>query len=146
MIVVFEFLTTVLMLYRCFPVVREQRRMRTSGTFRRPLLIAIFQQGMSLLYYCAVSLFTVTTLILNYAAPKGFFQRLLNAFTLPISGLLTARFILHLRTIAGQDVVKSQTTNTESTEMSHMRFDAQETSRRSVDPSDASHIEYEEVE
>ncbi|KAF7358921.1 hypothetical protein MSAN_01232500 [Mycena sanguinolenta] len=30
-------------------------------------------------------------------APAGFFQRLPNAFTLPLSCILTARFILHLR-------------------------------------------------
>ncbi|KAL1741736.1 hypothetical protein HDZ31DRAFT_66651 [Schizophyllum fasciatum] len=122
MVVVFEFMSTFLMLIRCFPAVRKQNRMRAGGVFQRPLLVAIFQQG--LLYYCAVSLFTVTALILNYAAPKGFFQRLLNAFTLPISGLLTARFILHLRTIAGQDVVRSRAATSEGTEMSRMDFDS----------------------
>ncbi|KAL1718312.1 hypothetical protein EV715DRAFT_201295 [Schizophyllum commune] len=136
MVVVFEFISTTLMAYRCFPAVREQRRMRAAGAFQRPLLVAVFQQGSSifvvavpraddrigLFYYCAVSLFTVTALILNYAAPKGFFQRLLDAFTLPISGLLTARFILHLRTIAGQDVIKSHVEPDESVVMSRMDF------------------------
>ncbi|KAL1726344.1 hypothetical protein EV714DRAFT_219549 [Schizophyllum commune] len=145
MVVVFEFISTALMAYRCFPAVREQRRMRAAGAFQRPLLVAVFQQGrlilpvallpadgqVGLFYYCAVSLFTVTALILNYAAPKGFFQRLLNAFTLPISGLLTARFILHLRTIAGQDVIKSHVEPDESVVMSRMDFNDQNATQAS---------------
>ncbi|KAI5888200.1 uncharacterized protein SCHCODRAFT_02550664 [Schizophyllum commune H4-8] len=145
MVVVFEFISTALMAYRCFPAVREQRRMRAAGAFQRPLLVAVFQQGKwilavallfadgqaGLFYYCAVSLFTVTALILNYAAPKGFFQRLLNAFTLPISGLLTARFILHLRTIAGQDVIKSHVEPDESVVMSRMDFNDQNATQAS---------------
>ena len=41
---------------------------------------------------------------------------------LSISGLLTARFILHLRTIAGQDVIKSHVEPDESVVMSRMDF------------------------
>ncbi|TRM59601.1 hypothetical protein BD626DRAFT_507728 [Schizophyllum amplum] len=78
MVVVFEFLSTALTMYRCIPAVREQRRMQTSDIFQRTLLFAIFQQG------AAVSLFTVTALVLNY---KGFPQRLLNAFTLPLASV-----------------------------------------------------------
>ncbi|KAK0457820.1 uncharacterized protein EV420DRAFT_1480426 [Desarmillaria tabescens] len=47
-----------------------------------------------------VTLFTTAALVLNSAAPvdhAGFFRRLLNALTLPLSGLLTARFLLRLR-------------------------------------------------
>ncbi|KAK7054504.1 hypothetical protein VNI00_003702 [Paramarasmius palmivorus] len=44
-----------------------------------------------------VSLITTAAVVLNYRAPAGFLQRLLNAFLLPLSGLLTARFLLHLR-------------------------------------------------
>ncbi|KAH8103439.1 hypothetical protein BXZ70DRAFT_1005859 [Cristinia sonorae] len=44
-----------------------------------------------------MSAFTIATVILIYHASSGFFQRLLNAFTLPLSGLLTARFLLHVR-------------------------------------------------
>ncbi|KAJ3745745.1 hypothetical protein DFH05DRAFT_1396095, partial [Lentinula detonsa] len=47
--------------------------------------------------FISVSLFTTAAVILNFQAPSGFFQRLLNAFTLPLSGLLTARLLLHLR-------------------------------------------------
>ena len=49
MVVVFEFISTALMAYRCFPAVREQRRMRAAGAFQRPLLVAVFQQGKSIL-------------------------------------------------------------------------------------------------
>ncbi|KAK7685440.1 hypothetical protein QCA50_011303 [Cerrena zonata] len=51
-----------------------------------------------------VSLFTTAAVILNFRAPSGFFQRLLNALTLPLSGLLTARFLLHLRRFANSAV------------------------------------------
>ncbi|KAK7045076.1 hypothetical protein R3P38DRAFT_3177303 [Favolaschia claudopus] len=44
-----------------------------------------------------ISIFTMAAVILNYRAPPGFFQRLPNAFTLPLSCILVARFILHLR-------------------------------------------------
>ncbi|KAJ3789805.1 hypothetical protein GGU10DRAFT_26054 [Lentinula aff. detonsa] len=55
----------------------------------------LFEQG--IFYFSIVSLFTTAAVILNFQAPSGFFQRLLNAFTLPLSGLLTARLLLHLR-------------------------------------------------
>jgi len=55
----------------------------------------LLEQG--LLYFCFVTLFTIASLILNIQIPGGFLQRLLNAFSLPLSGLMTARFLLHLR-------------------------------------------------
>ncbi|KAF9566585.1 hypothetical protein CPC08DRAFT_758914 [Agrocybe pediades] len=56
----------------------------------------VLQQG--ILYFCFVSIFTLGALILLYAAPRGsYIQRLLNGVTLPISGLMVARFILHMR-------------------------------------------------
>ncbi|GLB44998.1 hypothetical protein LshimejAT787_1900760 [Lyophyllum shimeji] len=55
----------------------------------------IFEQGV--LYFCVVTGLTVTSLALNIAIPGGFFQRLLDAYTFPLSGLMTARFFLHLR-------------------------------------------------
>ncbi|CAA7268551.1 unnamed protein product [Cyclocybe aegerita] len=70
-----------------------------------------------LLYFASVTVLTICTVVLQHAAPvachgrttpfsvaliqslqEGFFiQRLLNAHTLPLSGLMTARFLLHLR-------------------------------------------------
>ncbi|KAL1750157.1 hypothetical protein FB107DRAFT_294721 [Schizophyllum commune] len=128
MVVVFEFISTALMAYRCFPAVREQRRMRAAGAFQRPLLSAFVvaipraHDRIGLFYYCAVSLFTVTALILNYPAPHICSPLLLMLTAPSISGLLTARFILHLRTIAGQDVIKSHVEPDESVVMSRMDF------------------------
>ncbi|TRM56064.1 hypothetical protein BD626DRAFT_520968 [Schizophyllum amplum] len=133
MVVVFEFSSTALTMYRCIPAMREQRRMETPITSQQTLGVAIFQQG--LMYYCAVSLFTVTALILNYVTAEGFFQRLLNAFTLPISGILTARFILHLRSIAGQDVVSSQRATGDATQLSRLSFTG-DVSRTAADEQD----------
>ncbi|KAL1661543.1 hypothetical protein GGF50DRAFT_129405 [Schizophyllum commune] len=128
MVVVFEFISTTLMAYRCFPAVREQRRMRAAGAFQRPLLsilVVAFPRAddrVGLFYYCAVSLFTVTALILNYPAPHMYSPLLLMLTAPSISGLLTARFILHLRTIAGQDVIKSHVEPDDSVVMSRMDF------------------------
>ncbi|KAI5829454.1 hypothetical protein K523DRAFT_337858 [Schizophyllum commune Tattone D] len=106
MVVVFEFISTTLMAYRCFPAVREQRRMRAAGAFQRPLLVAVFQQGY-------------------------FFSGSRPPLVLSISGLLTARFILHLRTIAGQDVIKSHVEPDESVVMSRMDFNDQNATQAS---------------
>ncbi|KAI0788238.1 hypothetical protein C8Q74DRAFT_1366994 [Fomes fomentarius] len=55
----------------------------------------IVEQGV--LYFGLVSVFTVGATVLNFKASGGFPQRLLNAITLPLSGLLTARFLLRIR-------------------------------------------------
>ncbi|KAJ3808352.1 hypothetical protein F5876DRAFT_67356 [Lentinula aff. lateritia] len=44
-----------------------------------------------------VSLFTIATFVLKLSTESKYLHDLLNAFTLPLSGLLTARFLLHLR-------------------------------------------------
>ncbi|KAJ3777692.1 hypothetical protein FB446DRAFT_108601 [Lentinula raphanica] len=49
------------------------------------------------MYFCVVSLFTVATFVLKVSTQSTYLHDLLNAFTLPLSGLLTARFLLHLR-------------------------------------------------
>ncbi|TRM56058.1 hypothetical protein BD626DRAFT_520945 [Schizophyllum amplum] len=117
MVVVFEFSSTALTMYRCIPAMREQRRMETPITSQQTLGVAIFQQG------TAVSLFTVTALILNYP------------FFPSISGILTARFILHLRSIAGQDVVSSQRATGDATQLSRLSFTG-DVSRTAADEQD----------
>uniref|UniRef100_A0A0W0ETV2 DUF6533 domain-containing protein n=1 Tax=Moniliophthora roreri TaxID=221103 RepID=A0A0W0ETV2_MONRR len=75
-----------------------EQAFRVNGAWRTQkggFLYMIFEQG--ILYFSVISLFTTAAVVLNYRAPAGFFQRLLNALTLPLSGLLTARFLLHLR-------------------------------------------------
>jgi len=55
----------------------------------------VLEQG--ILYFCLVTALTISSLALNVALPGGFLQRLLNAYTIPLSGMMTARFLLHLR-------------------------------------------------
>ena len=50
-----------------------------------------------ILYFGIVTLVTTASVVLDFAAPDWFLQRLLNALTLPLSCLFTARFLLHLR-------------------------------------------------
>ncbi|KAK0203046.1 hypothetical protein DFS33DRAFT_953318 [Desarmillaria ectypa] len=62
---------------------------------RQRLIYVIFEQG--IFYFSVVTLITTAAVVLNSTAPAGFFRRLLNALLLPLSGLLTARFLLRLR-------------------------------------------------
>ncbi|KAG7444420.1 uncharacterized protein BT62DRAFT_241618 [Guyanagaster necrorhizus] len=91
-LVVFEYSSAILM------TIRSIQALRIGGPWsiqRRRLIYVIFEQGM--FYFCVVTLFTKAAVVLNFVAPAGFFQRPLNALTLPLSGLLTARFLLRLR-------------------------------------------------
>ncbi|KAH6899347.1 hypothetical protein BKA70DRAFT_1314160 [Coprinopsis sp. MPI-PUGE-AT-0042] len=54
----------------------------------------IFAQG--ILYMAPVFVLSISSLVMNYKI-HVYFTRLLNAFKLPLSGLLTARFLLKLR-------------------------------------------------
>jgi len=55
----------------------------------------MLEQGV--VYFCVVSLLTTAGTIVNLCAPSYFLQRMLCTFILPLSCLLNARFILHLR-------------------------------------------------
>ncbi|KAF5332916.1 hypothetical protein D9757_015243, partial [Collybiopsis confluens] len=94
LMVVFEFSSAILVTVRCLQVFKERNRSRSEDP-RRSFWDLTFEQG--ILYFCFMSVFTMASVVLNFRAPAGFYQRLLNAFTLPLSGLLTSRFILHLR-------------------------------------------------
>ncbi|KAJ6479507.1 hypothetical protein C8R47DRAFT_1137090 [Mycena vitilis] len=89
LMVIFEsssaFLTTV----RCVMAIRAGGGMKSQ---REGIMFMLFEQG--ILYFLTISIFTTAAVVLNY---PGFFQRLPNAFTLPLSCILTARFILYLR-------------------------------------------------
>ncbi|KAG7444422.1 uncharacterized protein BT62DRAFT_952203 [Guyanagaster necrorhizus] len=92
LMVVFEYSSAILM------TIRSIQAFKVGGPWkaqRRGFAYLVFEQG--ILYFGFVSLFTTAAVILNSVAPAGFFQRLLNALTLPLSGLLTARFLLRLR-------------------------------------------------
>ncbi|KAF9457146.1 hypothetical protein BDZ94DRAFT_264615 [Collybia nuda] len=75
------------------------------------MVYLLLEQGIA--YFITVTCFTVAAFILSLRAPGGFFQRLLNALTLPISCLMTARFLLHLRrwehkhTTSNDDTIES---------------------------------------
>ncbi|KAF5380017.1 hypothetical protein D9615_006291 [Tricholomella constricta] len=78
--------------------IRGVQALRISGMPRTPrngFVFLVHEQGV--LYFCVTSMFTLASLIIGVIIPGGFFQRLLSAFTLPVSGLLTARFFLHIR-------------------------------------------------
>jgi len=87
----FEFSSAVLMLYQCAKMYKAQ----DGENYAKGLLNIVVQQGT--LYFCVVFILNITSLILNIRIPGGFLQRLLNGLTVPLSGLLTARFWLHLR-------------------------------------------------
>lgn len=79
-------------------IVRIVQAMKAVGPWRlqkASLNYLIFEQG--LLYIISVTTLSVAALTLNYQREIGFIQRLLNGLKLPISGLMTARFLLHLR-------------------------------------------------
>jgi len=92
--VVFELTSTGLLSFACL------KHIKSDGAElllqKQSLFTFMLKDG--LLYAGFVTTFTATAMALNYAAPTGsFFQRLLNALTIPISGLMAARFLLHIR-------------------------------------------------
>ncbi|KIJ96073.1 hypothetical protein K443DRAFT_635993 [Laccaria amethystina LaAM-08-1] len=79
-------------------IVRILQAMKAIGPWRlqkASLNYLLFEQGKEMLRSSVTSL-SVAALTLNYKE-IGFIQRLLNGLKLPISGLMTARFLLHLR-------------------------------------------------
>ncbi|KAJ6491942.1 hypothetical protein C8R45DRAFT_1073374 [Mycena sanguinolenta] len=105
LMVVFESSSAFLTTIRCVLAFRATGGLESR---RHGLLFILFEQG--IVYFCTISIFTTAAVILNYRAPAGFFQRLPNAFTLPFSCILTARFILHLREYNAELVGEKSTT------------------------------------
>ncbi|KDR68338.1 hypothetical protein GALMADRAFT_272569 [Galerina marginata CBS 339.88] len=93
--VVYEVLSAILTTVRSW----QAMKISITGAWRsqrQKLSYLVLREG--LLYSIFVSATTLGALILRYTRAQGSLpQRLLNADTLPISGLLTARFLLHLR-------------------------------------------------
>lgn len=90
---IFEFCSAILTIIRCYIAIH----VRGKGIFRgQGFFHLLLEQGA--LYFLFTSLFTVAATVFSHnAPPDNFFQRLLNALVLPLSGFLTARFLLHLR-------------------------------------------------
>ncbi|KIK60480.1 hypothetical protein GYMLUDRAFT_43802 [Collybiopsis luxurians FD-317 M1] len=94
LMVIFEFSSAILVSVRCIQVFKERSRSQSDDS-TMTFWDLTFQQG--IVYFSFISVLTMAAVILNFRTPAGFYQRLLNALTLPVSGLLTSRFILHLR-------------------------------------------------
>ncbi|RDB27125.1 hypothetical protein Hypma_004606 [Hypsizygus marmoreus] len=90
---IFEFFSTALATFRSL------QALGANGFYircrRNAFVFLVLEQG--ILYFSTTSLFTIASVVLNITVPGGFMQRLLNGLTLPLSGLLAARFLLHLR-------------------------------------------------
>ncbi|KAJ7614567.1 hypothetical protein FB45DRAFT_1036031 [Roridomyces roridus] len=110
LIVLFESSSALLTGFRCVVAFR-----RGGPAMRRHGLVRILLEH-GIIYFCTISVFTTAGVILNYRAPvsehilalrkpssrpltlqPGLLQRLPNAYTIPLSCVLTARFILLLR-------------------------------------------------
>ncbi|KAF8187959.1 hypothetical protein K438DRAFT_1467231, partial [Mycena galopus ATCC 62051] len=82
-------------------ILRFVRAIRAGGgvkKLRHGVMFMLFKQGGGVSFVRIISIFTVAGVIMQYYLMQpGFFQRLPDAFTLPLSCILTARCILHLR-------------------------------------------------
>ncbi|TFK34967.1 hypothetical protein BDQ12DRAFT_688836 [Crucibulum laeve] len=90
----FESSSTALTTVRCIQALRVGGPMRTQ---RSGLAYLVLEQAGTLIYFenSVVSGFSIASMVLIF--PGEFLRRLLNGITLPLSGMLTARFLLHLR-------------------------------------------------
>ncbi|KAJ7600522.1 hypothetical protein C8J56DRAFT_1156876, partial [Mycena floridula] len=92
LMVIFEFISAFLTTFRSFQAFKVGGAWRDQ---RNGILFLIFEQG--LWYFCVMFVLTIASVILNIRGKSGLLQSLLNAHLLPLSCLLTARFLLHLR-------------------------------------------------
>ncbi|EIW87454.1 hypothetical protein CONPUDRAFT_134592 [Coniophora puteana RWD-64-598 SS2] len=91
---VFECTGTVLLGIRCL---KARRAFKKSNQSRPNDDIMSFMLREGLVYFFGVFGFTFAAVVLNFEAPTGFLGKLLNALTLPVSGILSARLLLYLR-------------------------------------------------
>ncbi|KAJ3876991.1 hypothetical protein F5051DRAFT_409810 [Lentinula edodes] len=89
--IIFETLSATLIL------IRSLQAFRRGGSYFNQYKLIHFLMQEGAVYFCIVSLFTIATFVLKLSTESKYLHDLLNAFTLPLSGLLTARFLLHLR-------------------------------------------------
>ncbi|KAM6502968.1 hypothetical protein JOM56_002945 [Amanita muscaria] len=88
----FESSATILTTVRCFKLLQE---VKGALAWRKTLAYFILEQG--ILYTVTVSGFLIAATVLNFVCPEGVLRRLLSPLLLPISGMMTARFLLRLR-------------------------------------------------
>jgi len=93
---------TALNVHRCVKAVLLQRRrgVRFDDSFM------YFMLTESLIYFCGAFSLNFTSTVLHFEEPSGFMSQLLNALTLPITGLLSARLILNLREWSDRTLVQ----------------------------------------
>ncbi|KAF9263868.1 hypothetical protein L218DRAFT_927003 [Marasmius fiardii PR-910] len=109
LMLVFEYSSAALTVMRCVQLLRSGGPLKNQ---KSGFLYLIFQQGKSVFYFSVVSLLTTGALVLHFMRWSGVSssdnyylrihklappERIVNAFNLPLSGLLTARSLLHLR-------------------------------------------------
>jgi len=79
--------------------VRSLQNIKNRGPWRmqqKSLTFLVLRE--SLIYFGFITSFLILSLIFELQGkPGNFMYRLLNAYTMPLSGLMTARFLLHLR-------------------------------------------------
>jgi len=97
-----EFSSTGMTLVRCHHVLKSGVMMRRKKSYTS----FVVEQG--ILYTAMVSGFTISATVLNFCFSGVFLQRLLNALTLPISGVMTARFLLQLRKMDNETAVNGK--------------------------------------
>ncbi|KAF4616281.1 hypothetical protein D9613_008785 [Agrocybe pediades] len=93
LVVFYEILAAALTMFRGLQALRIRIDLKT---LEKRLDYLVVKEGT--LYFAFLSLFGLASLLMLTLAPSGsFIQRLLNALTLPVSGLMIARFLIHLR-------------------------------------------------
>ncbi|KIM35944.1 hypothetical protein M413DRAFT_449480 [Hebeloma cylindrosporum] len=82
-----------------FTTVRSVQALNVAGSWKTQkssLTFLVLREG--LLYFGFVTSFSMLSLIFQLrGVPGTFFPRFMNAYTMPLAGLMTARFLLHLR-------------------------------------------------
>ncbi|TFK35486.1 hypothetical protein BDQ12DRAFT_726007 [Crucibulum laeve] len=101
------------MLSTAFTTFRTIKTLNISGSWRtqqNTLSYLLLQEGT--IYLIFVSGLNTASLILVFATPPtSFLKKLFNALTIPLSGLVTARFLLHLREWEHKKTATSRTSS-----------------------------------
>ncbi|KAH6891683.1 hypothetical protein BKA70DRAFT_1325852 [Coprinopsis sp. MPI-PUGE-AT-0042] len=106
-----ELLSFFLATWHIRKMIRSQKQADdgTSSSFMR-LHRLILSQGVY--YILAIFVFAMAQLVLNFRWKTGFSARLVNAIKVPLSGFLTARFMLQLRIYGFKTVLDGETRTT----------------------------------
>ncbi|KAF9525033.1 hypothetical protein CPB83DRAFT_860137 [Crepidotus variabilis] len=90
----YEVLSVILATFQCIKLLKSAGPLRYQ---KHELVYFVMQQG--LLYFALISILAFGNLVLLYIPSiKGtWFERSLNALNIPLSGTMTARYLLHLR-------------------------------------------------